>query len=128
MTDRRTFLRALPIAALFTLGARPARTLAHPEPRPGITGANVLTDVHDPAVRRLFEQVRRIPQVVDGIQCYCGCAEIPGHYSLLSCFEKDGMAQHCEICQGEAQLANELNLKGQSLAQIRAAIDLRYAR
>jgi len=47
-------------------------------------------------------------------------------YSLLSCFEKDGMAQHCEVCQAHAVLAHRLHKAGKSLDQIRAAIDAEF--
>lgn len=70
--------------------------------------------------------MREIPQVVDGIRCNCGCADIPGFYSLLSCYESEGMARYCEICQGEARLAHRLHTAGQTLEDIRAAIDARF--
>ena len=75
----------------------------HPTPRPGIDASKVLTRdklTEHPAAEPVFDMVRKIPQVVDGIRCQCGCAELPEFYSLLSCYEADGMAQHCVICQG----------------------------
>ncbi len=101
----------------------------HPTPRPGITAANVLPDselAEYPAAKTAFEAVREIPQVVDGIRCNCGCAEIPGFYSLLSCYEGGGMARICEICQGEGRLAARLYKSGKTLDEIRTAIDARY--
>ena len=102
----------------------------HPTPRPGIDASKVLTRAQlteHPAAEPVFEMVRKIPQVVDGIRCQCGCAELPEFYSLLSCYETDGMAQHCVICQGEAKLAYQMHQQGKSLDQIRAAIDSRFA-
>ena len=101
----------------------------HPAPRPGITAANVLS--HDelstaPHAIDVFDQVREIPEIVDGIRCQCGCADQPGFYSLLSCYEKDGMARFCEICQGEGRLAYRLHKAGDTLDDIRAAIDARF--
>jgi len=101
----------------------------HPEPRPGITAARVLpkeklTD-HPDAISA-FEQVRQIPQIVDGIGCHCGCATRAGFYSLLSCYEGDGMAMMCEVCQGQGRLAFRLHQAGKTLDQIRAGIDARY--
>lgn len=101
----------------------------HPTPRKGITAAKVL-----PASKlggkekaiEAFDMVREIPQVVDGIHCYCGCAELPDSYSLLSCYEEGGMAQQCHICQGEARLAYRLHKEGKSLEEIRTAIDERF--
>lgn len=101
----------------------------HPTPRQGITAANVLS--HDdlssaPHAIDVFDQVREIPEIIDGIRCQCGCADQPGFYSLLSCYEKEGMARFCEICQGEGRLAYRLHKAGESLDDIRAAIDARF--
>ena len=70
--------------------------------------------------------MREIPQIVDGIRCQCGCADLPGFYSLLSCYESEGMARWCEICQGEGRLAARLYKTGKTLDEIRAAIDARF--
>ena len=101
----------------------------HPTPRPGITAAKVLAadqlaDHKD--LVELFDQVREIPQIVDGIRCQCGCAELEGYYSLLSCYEGTAMAKHCQVCQGQARLAHRLHKDGKSLDQIREAIDARF--
>jgi hypothetical protein len=143
--NRRRFLRrsfsallalaglagALPLAAEDIAGVPVRRRHGgpHPTPRPGIDASKVLT--HDeltehPAAEPVFEMVRKIPQVVDGIRCQCGCAELPEFYSLLSCYEADGMAQHCVICQGEAKLAFRMHEQGKTLDQIRAAIDAKF--
>ena len=101
----------------------------HPTPRPGIDASKVLTRdqlTEHPAAEPVFAMVRRIPQIVDGIRCQCGCAELPEFYSLLSCYEADGMAQHCVICQGEAKLAFRMHQQGKSLDEIRAAIDAKF--
>lgn len=114
-----------PVAGL----ARRRRGGPHPNPRPGITSANVLTAeqlADAPDVIEIFDLVRQIPEVVDGIRCQCGCADLPGFYSLLSCYESEGMARHCVVCQGEGRLAYRLHKAGESLDSIRAAIDARY--
>lgn len=106
------------------------RQAGHPEPRPGIDGSRVLKKAQlrdNPDAGPVFDMVRRIPQVADGIRCHCGCADDPSHRSLLTCYEGDGMAQHCEICQGQGKLAFKLHEAGKSLAEIRAAIDKEYA-
>ena len=74
----------------------------------------------------MFDMVREIPQVADGIRCNCGCAEDPDLRSLLSCFEGEGMAQGCGICQGQARLAHTLHRQGKTLDQIRAELDARF--
>jgi hypothetical protein len=144
--SRRQFLRAsasalLGLIGLARAGAAEAGTLAgssmrrpapgqHPTPRPGIDASKVLTRAQlteHPAAEPVFAMVRKIPHIVDGIRCQCGCAELPEFYSLLSCYEADGMAQHCVICRGEASLAFRMHEQGKSLDQIRAAIDEKFA-
>jgi len=111
-------------------GAHAGPPEPHPTPRPGVDGSRVLKAGRlagaPPAVLEAFEAARRIPQVVDGIRCHCGCASQDGNYSLLSCFEGDGMARHCDVCQGQARLAFRLHRGGRSLRDVRAAIDARY--
>jgi hypothetical protein len=131
--SRRRFLAMLPLALL----AQPARAMAahvdrqkpkHPTPRPGITAAKVLPDAKltDKSAAPVYAMVRRIPEVVDGIRCNCGCADLRGFYSLLTCYEEGGMAQHCTICQGQARLAHRLHADGMSLNAIRRAIDAEF--
>lgn len=102
----------------------------HPTPRPGITGNKVATAEMldgDKSLTELFDSVRHIPHVVDGIRCHCGCAELSGHYSLLTCYEgESAMARICPICQGEGRVAVRLAKAGKSLADIRIAIDAQY--
>lgn len=102
----------------------------HPTPRPGITGAKVLTGehlAHDPDLIPLFDGVRQIPEIVDGIRCNCGCASQPGNYSLLSCYEgEEAMAKWCHICQGQGRVAVRLHKAGKSLDDIRIAIDAQF--
>jgi hypothetical protein len=102
---------------------------AHPTPRRGITGAKVVAAselASRPELVTLFDGIRAIPAIADGIRCSCGCAELPGFYSLLSCFEGDGMAKICPICQGTGRLVVRLHGEGESLAQIRVAVDAQY--
>lgn len=100
----------------------------HPTPRPGIDASKVLRadQLGTPEAAPVFDLVREVPQVADGIRCNCGCAELPGYYSLLSCYEAPGMAQHCEICQGQAKLVHRLHRQGWSLDGIRAAVDAAF--
>jgi hypothetical protein len=101
----------------------------HPVPRPGINGSRVLSadDLADaPHLVGLFDGIREIPHIADGIRCYCGCAQIEGYRSLLTCYEDVGMAKWCEICQGQGRLAHGRWKEGQTLDQIRRATDARY--
>jgi hypothetical protein len=137
MTTRRQFLTSTltTAAALIALphvarASVPGRDPSpHPTPRPGITGANVLTAEQlreTPKLIPLFDTVRAMPEIVDGIRCNCGCAGMEGFYSLLSCYEGKAMARGCGICQGQAKLAGRLHHEGKSLDEIRAAIDAKF--
>ena len=129
--SRRQFVAS---AVALLLLPRRARAMGsggpHPTPRAGITAAKVLTaDKLDGNANliALFDGVREIPEVVDGIRCQCGCAGSEGFYSLLSCYEgDDAMAKICHICQGEGRLAVRLHKEGKSLDAIRVAIDAKF--
>lgn len=129
---RRRFLHAA--AALALLAApRALRALGrplvrHPDPRPGITGANVLPPdrVTTESARDAYEAARKFPELLDGIYCHCDCAERhPELRSLLSCFETE-MPMSCGICTGEARLAARLTRQGKTLDEIREEIDERF--
>lgn len=100
----------------------------HPTPRPGITAAGVLPAslVPDaPGALEAYAAARRVPQVLDGLYCHCHCNKSFGHRSLLTCFESEHGAR-CDICMGEATLADQLTARGASLADIRRAIDAQF--
>ena len=134
---RRAFLAMLPVALLAVGSARgwasvmvegPPRQKRHPEPRRGIDASRVVkADAlqGDADAIETFDMVREIPQVIDGLRCSCGCDEVEGFHSLLSCFETDGMARHCDVCRGNARLAHRLHRQGRTLREIRVAIDAR---
>ncbi len=137
MMNRRAFLRALPIAVAAgalgrsRAGAGITALTEHPEPRPGIDASGILpaetiAPFGDDVVE-IYDMVREIPEIADGISCYCGCAALPNYRSLLTCYHKGGMAMGCRICQGEAQLVYRRAKEGQTLDQIRRAIDARFA-
>lgn len=141
MIDRRTFLHSCSVAMVSGLlpgtgGATPTMHCdrtgplgPHPTPRPGITAAKVLSKdelSHDAGLIPLFDSVREIPEIIDGIRCNCGCASAPGFYSLLSCYEGTAMAQWCPICQGQGRLAARLRKAGKSLDEIRIAVDAQF--
>jgi hypothetical protein len=109
---------------------RTGRRGPHPDPRPGIDASHVAapeTVRSHPRAVPAFDEARTIPEILDGIRCQCGCADEAGMRSLLSCYEgEEAMALDCDICEGQARLAYRLHGQGQSLDQIRAAIDARY--
>lgn len=130
--DRKTFLRGLPLGSLI-IAATPRDLrgwIKHPEPRPGIDGRDVLTAEDLPGftaeTHRTYDMIREVAHIADGIGCGCGCAVMPHYRSLLTCFHQGGMAMGCAICQGEARLVYRRVQEGQSLEQIRRAIDARY--
>ena len=135
---RRQFLAACATVLAGALIPRSAAALPgtrkhpdpHPTPRPGITGAKVATReqlADKPKLLELFDSVREIPEVVDGIRCNSGCSHMDGFYSLLSCYEgKAAMARDCPICQGQGRLAVRLHKAGKSLDEIRVAIDAKF--
>ena len=100
----------------------------HPTPRPGVTGARVLaaaTFGDDQRLVRAYEAARAMPEVFDGLYCYCHCKEDMGHVSLLTCYESEHAAS-CDICLGEAAIAAQMHAAGATLEDIRRAIDARY--
>lgn len=135
--SRRGMLRLTVVGALTILSPAPLRALGrgfrrrvrHPTPRPNYTADKVLKADKlggDNELIALFDEVRKIPQVVDGIGCTCGCAEQEGYYSLLTCYETDdAMSKWCPICIGLGQLVVRLHGRGRTLDQIREAVDAR---
>ncbi len=137
LMPRRRFL-AIAIAATGIAGSvtarlsaaatlLPGRTL-HPDPRPGITAEKILpaSALKTDKARMLYDLAREIPEVLDGLHCYCDCHDDPmNHRSLLSCFESD-QAAGCYPCGGEARLVHKLHAEGKTLAKIRAAVDKKF--
>ena len=132
--NRRSFIKTLLATSATVLVSRKVAFAGslppHPDPRPGVTGANVLAADKLGGKKKdieLFDGVRRIPQVMDGIRCNCSCPDPPELRSLLSCFEGRGMARDCVICQGQARLAIRLHTEGRTLNEIRQAVDAKFA-
>jgi hypothetical protein len=117
-------------AALDASSTTPSEHGKHPDPRPGVDASKILpvSALKEPSAAPAFEDARAIPEILDGIRCHCDCGDGKEKYSLLSCYEGDGMAQLCDICQGQARLARRLVRLRRSLAQIRDAIDAKYTR
>ena len=114
--------------ALILVFARPAMGARHPEPRPGVTAAEVLppsTYAGYDQIVRAYEAAQAVPQVLDGLYCHCQCRENFDHRSLLSCFQSEHGAS-CDICMGEAVMAEEMHRQGKTLDEIRRAIDARF--
>ncbi len=139
--SRRDFITALGGAFFALLGVswswKPANHCGHastggggphPDPRPDVDASEVLSaeELQDvPHLIPLYDGIRAIPHIADGIRCQCGCANIPGYRSLLICYESQGMATLCVVCQTEGRMVVRLHGKGYTLDQIRAAVDAR---
>jgi hypothetical protein len=135
--SRRSFLVLLPVALIAVGGERGwaassmrgEQKKPHPTPRRGIDASHVVAAREldgDADAIETFDMIRQIPEIADGIRCSCGCDEAESFYSLLSCFERDGMARECPICKGHARLIHRLHRQGKTLAQIRTAVDAAY--
>ena len=101
---------------------------AHPEPRPGITAVKVLPVSlvpRTPGAAEAAAAAREAAATLDGVYCYCGCSKHSGHRSLLTCFESEHGA-YCDICMGEAMVAQGMARQGRPLEEIRTAIDRQF--
>jgi hypothetical protein len=115
-------------AALVLATTRAASAGHHPTPRQGITAAAVLPASafgQDERLVRAYTAAHAMPEVFDGLYCYCQCKENFRHVSLLTCFESEHGAS-CDICLTEAAMAAEMHATGASLEVIRRAIDARF--
>lgn len=138
MVARRTFLvQSAALAALFVADReavartrkRPRSGFPHPEPRRGITAANVLAESevgNRRRVREAYAAARTHPELFDGVYCACHCDESMDHRSLLSCFE-GRQPIGCGACREEAELVARLALDGKTLDEIRLAVDREFA-
>ncbi len=138
LSRRRFLIAPVALAAAGILGSLAARLAnaaallpasVHPEPRPGVTADRILAadQLKTDKARKLYDQAREIPGVLDGLHCYCECHDDPmNHRSLLSCFESD-QAAGCYACGSEARLVHKLHGEGKTLAEIREAVDKKFA-
>ena len=80
-------------------------------------------------VSAVYKWAAEIPEVFDGLFCYCGCAANPRfkHKTLLTCYT-DTHASKCGICLKEGQMAWELTKQGMSPTEIRGEVDKYYAK
>ena len=125
---RRTHAIAALAFAAIALGACSAGAGHHPMPRSDVTGARVLpasTFGEDTRLVRAYTAAREMPEVFDGLDCYCQCHANFGHRSLLTCYESEHAAA-CDICLTEGTMAAQMHRQGSSLDDIRRAIDAQF--
>ena len=125
------WIAAISVAAAVALAAMVYRAEGRAQHAPVIepTGRSDASQVLDPArfgeqpQQQSYAVARKIPAVLNQLFCWCGCRKHSGHRSLLECFESDH-ASHCDICMGEAMVANAMVQRGVTNArEIQAAID-----
>ncbi len=131
--SRRNALRRMGGFALFAVlpvnwrVSGRADPFPHPDPRPGITAANVLPVDQLPdkkRVRSAYQAAREYPELFDGVYCVCECTS-QSHRSLLACFESK-QPTGCWACQEQAEFVVKRAKEGQTLADIRVAVDKKW--
>ena len=123
---------AAPIAPMASRGSQkphvgplpPVPYEGYPSPRPMAV------------VQAAYEFAARHPEVLHYVPCYCGC-ERGGHNGNHDCFVRsrdangkvtwDSHGYGCAICIDVAYSAMQMFNSGASVAQIRTAIDQKYA-
>jgi hypothetical protein len=76
--------------------------------------------------KQAYQVAEKNPALLAQLHCYCGCDRIYGHKNLLDCYRSDHGSK-CEICIGEAMMAQQLSEQGSPVEQIRDAIRRNYA-
>jgi hypothetical protein len=97
---------------------------SHPDPRADVSSVSVVAQEQfsDEYIRGVYAAAAEIPEVLDGLFCYCRCRRHLGHRSVLTCFENNHGAE-CPVCLRSAALAHRMHAEGADLEAIRAAID-----
>jgi hypothetical protein len=76
--------------------------------------------------KQAYQVAEKNPALLAQLHCYCGCDRVYGHQNLLDCYRGDHGSK-CEICIGEALMAEQLSEQGSPVDQIRDAIRRQYA-
>jgi hypothetical protein len=76
--------------------------------------------------KQAYQVAEKNPALLAQLHCYCGCDRVYGHQNLLDCYRGDHGSK-CEICIGEALMAQQLSEQGSPVDQIRDAIRRQYA-
>jgi Protein of unknown function with PCYCGC motif len=77
--------------------------------------------------KQAYQVAEKNPALLAQLHCYCGCDRQYGHQNLLDCYRGDHGSK-CEICIGEALMAEQLSEQGSPVEQIRDALRRNYAR
>jgi len=114
----------------------PAPMKAHVGPVPPLPEVSFTPSRPMPLVQQVYEFAARHPEVLQYVPCYCGCERL-GHNGNHDCFVKSRAAtgrvteweshgMGCAICLDVGRDAMTLFNAGNSVTQIRAAIDKKY--
>lgn len=76
--------------------------------------------------KQAYQVAEKNPALLAQLHCYCGCDKTYGHQNLLDCYRGDHGSK-CEICIGEALMAEQLSEQGSPVEQIRDALRRQYA-
>lgn len=76
--------------------------------------------------KQAYKVAEKNPALLAEMHCYCGCDREYGHQNLLDCYRGDHGSK-CEICIGEALMAQRLSEQGSPVDQIRDAIRKNFA-
>jgi hypothetical protein len=95
--------------------------------RGGETRATLSSASFTGPAARAYRVAKEIPEVIDGLHCYCECKKNFGHKSLLTCYV-NRHAEHCSVCINEALMAHKLHKEGKDVVSIRKAVDKAFAR
>ena len=109
---------------------------AHVGPLPPLPRVDYTTPRPMPVVQQVYEFAARHPEVLQYVPCYCGCERI-GHNGNHDCFVKsrgangsvtewDAHGIGCTICIDVARDAMTLFNAGNSVTQIRSAVEKKY--
>src|SRR5262249_54289176 len=109
---------------------------AHTGPIPPLLQVSFTPSRPLPLVQQVYEFAARHPEVVQYVPCYCGCERV-GHNGNHDCFVKsraangrvtewDTHGMGCAICLDVGRDAMTLFNAGNSVTQIRVAIDKKY--
>jgi len=77
-------------------------------------------------VKEAYKFAEKNPALLAELHCYCGCDKDYGHQNLLDCY-RSNHGSKCEICIGEALMAEQLSEQGSPVQQIRDALRRNYA-
>jgi hypothetical protein len=109
---------------------------AHVGPIPPLPQVSFTPSRPMPLVQQVYEFAARHPEVLQYVPCYCGCERM-SHNGNHDCFVKARAASGrvteweahgigCAVCLDVGRDAMTLFNSGNSVAQIRAAIDKKY--